>query len=75
MTTELSKKIHRPAPIVIFGYRRSGHLTRVLEALESQPLAKKSRVFIFLDGPKGIEDRADVEKVREVAQGRKWGFA
>lgn len=75
MTTDLSEKIHRPAPIVIFGYRRPGHLMRVLEALESQPLAKKSRVFIFLDGPKSIEDRADVEKVREVAQARKWNFA
>lgn len=62
-----------PAPVVIFGYRRPRHLEKVLEALSSHGPAQNTQCILYLDGPRSHREKAEVEKVREVAR-RNWGF-
>lgn len=38
------------APIILFAYNRPIHLSKALEALKSNTLAKQSLLFIFADG-------------------------
>ncbi|MBL7921779.1 MAG: methyltransferase, TIGR04325 family [Bacteroidia bacterium] len=55
------------APIVIFCYNRPVHLTKTLNALKSNVLAKESSVFIFCDGAKANATEADLKNINEVA--------
>ena len=56
------------APIVIFTYNRPLHLKKTLESLSLNELAKFSDIFIFIDGPKSIQDVVDVNSCLNVAQ-------
>lgn len=56
------------APVAVFGYRRPDHLRRVLDALQSDPLAAHTRVEIFLDGPKSFWDTIRTWRVRQAAR-------
>jgi len=63
------------APIAFFAYNRPDHAKLVLESLSRNTLANESVLFIFIDGPKpgaSEEDKAAIEKVKEVVQEKKW---
>lgn len=60
------------APIAFFSYKRPDHTLKALTALSECPLAHKSVLYIFCDGPKCPEDLDKVNKVREVVAERKW---
>lgn len=51
------------APIILFVYNRPEHTRKVIEALASNSESKRSKLFIFSDGPRG---NVDIEKVSEV---------
>ncbi|HBK30978.1 MAG TPA: glycosyl transferase [Porphyromonadaceae bacterium] len=58
-----------PAPVLLFTYNRPLHTQRTLEALRNNRLCNESELFIFSDGYKGEEDKADVEEVRRIIRG------
>lgn len=60
------------APIAFFAYKRPEHTRRALSALAECPQAGESVLYIFCDGAKQPRDRAEVERVREVAASRPW---
>lgn len=60
------------APIAIFAYRRAGHLKSMLETLSRCAEFEQSPIIVFVDGPKGDEDRSDVLAVREVLSELGW---
>lgn len=62
------------APIVLFAYRRPEHTRRTLEALAANEMASESELFVFIDGPRGEDDKGNVAEVRHLAQMTK-GFA
>jgi len=53
----------RLAPIALFVYNRPLHTQKVIEALQSNTMAKDSNLFIFSDGAKAGEEEM-VKKVR-----------
>ena len=58
------------APIVIFSYDRPDHLSKTLDALAKNDLAKVSELFIYCDGAKGSatpEQKERIQRNREVA--------
>ena len=57
------------APIVLFTYNRLEHTRKTLKALSQNDLASKSDLFIYSDGPKTLENEADVKAVREHIKG------
>lgn len=54
------------APIVLFAYNRPDCLSRALSSLRANPLAEKSDLFIFVDGPRHEKDAEPVSRVREL---------
>jgi hypothetical protein len=60
------------APIAIFAYRRAGHLKAMLETLSRCVEFEQSPVIVFVDGPKGAEDRSHVLAVRDVVSNLDW---
>ena len=61
MATEL-------APIGIFAFKRPAHLARAIASLQTNPEFLGSPLHIFCDGARGDAERADVEKVRQLAR-------
>lgn len=61
------------APIIIFAYNRPDSLKETVASLLKNPEAKDSLLFIFIDGPKNVMDKKDVDKVHEIANSIK-GF-
>ncbi|WP_289662497.1 sugar transferase [Flavobacterium panacagri] len=53
------------APIVLFTYKRLDELKKTVEALQKNPLARKSDLFIFSDAEKTDVDILIVKEVRE----------
>ena len=64
----------RAAPIALFAYNRPQHVLRTLSALQANPLAAESHLYVFSDGPKRQDDICAVEDVRKVIK-RVRGFA
>lgn len=56
------------APVALFVYKRPLHLRATLHALARNPLASKTQLFIFCDGPLGDKDRPMVTEVRVLAR-------
>ena len=57
------------SPIVVFGYNRPNHLERSLRAIESNPEAHQSDIYIFIDGPKaGKANIAIFEECKAIAE-------
>lgn len=52
------------APICLFVYNRPKETELTLNALKENYLASESELYIFCDGPKNLENRSNVEKVR-----------
>ena len=53
------------APIALFAYKRADKLKLCIEALSKNKYADKTDVYIFSDGYKGDQDKAQVEEVRD----------
>ncbi len=64
----------RPAPVVLFVYRRPRHTREALESLARNTLAPQSELFIYADGPKSADDRErrEVDDVRRLLRERPW---
>lgn len=60
------------APIVVFSYNRPSHLSRTLEALAKNDLAKESVLYIYCDGAK---PNATLEQKQRVIENRKAAHA
>lgn len=61
------------APIIIFAYNRPDSLKETVASLLKNQEAKDSLLFIFIDGPKNVMDKKDVDKVHEITNSIK-GF-
>lgn len=55
----------RPAPVILFVYRRVEHTKKAVEALLRNELAAETTLYIFADGYKNKEDKEQVLAVRE----------
>lgn len=61
------------APIVLFAFNRPLHTQATLSALERNPLAAESNLYVFCDGPRSSNDVAAVNETRDVVRSAK-GF-
>jgi hypothetical protein len=64
-----------PSPIALFVYKRPEHTLRVLTALQKNPQAAASTLFVFCDGPRegaGQEERDAIQRVRDIAGAQPW---
>lgn len=52
------------APIVLFTYNRLLELKKTIESLKKCNLYNESKIFIYSDGPKNIQDKKKVEEIR-----------
>lgn len=52
------------SPIALFVYNRLHHTQKTIEALKKNNLAGDSILYIFSDGPKDLQDKSPVRKVR-----------
>jgi hypothetical protein len=62
-----------PAPIALFAYRRPDHLRQTLAALQRNPEAARSLLYVFSDAAKDEGAAGDVAQVREILRGAR-GF-
>jgi len=62
------------APIVVFAYNRPDHLNKTLSALALNPEAIKSKLFIYIDGPKDEKGKLINSEVETVAKKYLNGF-
>lgn len=53
------------APIALFVYNRPEHTRRTIKFLQQNLLAEESRLYIFSDAAKGIDNQSLVDEVRE----------
>lgn len=60
------KKDFSLAPIAFFAYKRPIHTRKTLESLIKNELAAKSKIYVFLDGPKNNNDKHLNNKVKEI---------
>jgi hypothetical protein len=56
------------APIALFVYNRPDHMRRTLSYLQKNELAGESRLFIFSDGAKTVNDEAKITEIRQQAK-------
>ncbi|TNE75067.1 hypothetical protein EP331_00125 [bacterium] len=54
------------APIALFVYNRPNETKLVIEHLCKDDIARKSKIYVFSDGPKNKEDEGKVESVRDL---------
>ena len=57
------------APIVLFAFQRPEHTRRTIEALQRNPEARQSILWIFADGPRSERDAEKVEETRRILRG------
>jgi hypothetical protein len=62
------------APVALFAYRRPAHLARTLRALQANPEASRTELFVFSDYAKSEADAPGVNAVRDLLRGIN-GFA
>jgi len=61
-----------PAPILLFAFKRPGHIKRCLESLAQNKGSARSQLHIFIDGPKTADDVSKVEEVKKIAASQHW---
>lgn len=61
------------SPVAVFGFNRPQHLRRTLLALSLNEGAEETEVYVFIDGPRGSNDRSVFEDVIKVAK-HNYGF-
>jgi hypothetical protein len=57
------------SPVALFAYRRPAHLERTLEALQANPEASQTELFVFCDGAKNDSVSGEVDSVRNIVRG------
>ncbi|MGR3766035.1 sugar transferase [Rossellomorea sp. NS-SX7] len=57
------------APIILFCYNRPDLTAKTLSSLEKNILSPHSNLYVFVDGPKHINDRKKVEETVKVVKG------
>lgn len=62
------------APIILFAYNRIDSLSKTIESLKMNNLARYSDLYIYIDGPKNDIDKQKVEIVFKYVNGIKNGF-
>lgn len=65
----------RLAPIVLFVYNRPEHTLKTLKALQRNPLARDSVLYVFADGAHpnaSPEQLAKIAEVRRIVRAQKW---
>ena len=63
------------APVVFFAFNRPDHTLRSLTALKANPLADRSLLYIFCDGPRADESPEGIdaiEQVRRIVASDQW---
>jgi GT2 family glycosyltransferase len=60
--------MNQAAAIAVFVYRRAEHARRMLRSLLANPLALKSPIRIYCDGPRGDQDAGEVARARAVVR-------
>ena len=53
------------APIAIFAYNRPTHLRKVVESILTNRESKSSELFVFIDGPKNLQDVTKIDEIVE----------
>ena len=56
------------APIAFFAYKRPFHTRKTLESLIRNDLAAKSKIYVFIDGPKSNKDRKLNLEVKQIIE-------
>lgn len=56
------------APVAVFAYARPKHLTQLIDSLKLDQLASKTELYIFIDGARTSEQKANVNAVQTVAR-------
>jgi len=56
--------MNKLSPILLFTYKRFDVLKKTIEALQNNPLAAESDLYIFSDGPKNQEDEEIINNIR-----------
>lgn len=56
------------APIALFAFKRPYHFKKCLDSLVNCPLFRDSRLYIFIDGPRGPHDVEGVARVLDLAE-------
>lgn len=56
------------APVALFAYKRPEHLRRAVDSLVSNPLASRTALVVFCDGPRDDAAVEGVEAVRTLAR-------
>lgn len=59
-----ARSVDEPAPVALFAYRRPQHLERTVAALQRNPLAARTPLYVFCDGPVDEQARAGCREVR-----------
>ncbi|MFA5059051.1 MAG: glycosyltransferase family 2 protein [Candidatus Omnitrophota bacterium] len=60
------------SPIAFFAYNRPEHTQKSLESLAENKEFKESDLYVFIDGPKGKDDRENIERVKSIIYSRPW---
>lgn len=60
-----SSKIKDPYPVCLFVYNRLKEIKLTIDALQKNYLSEETDVYIFLDGPRNMDDEPKVEEVRK----------
>lgn len=55
------------APVALFAWRRPEHTLRTITALQRNAVAKDTRLYIFVDGPRSVNDTQLVREVLRIA--------
>jgi hypothetical protein len=56
------------APIAIFGFNRPSHLLRCINSLAKNPEAFRSKIYVFIDGPRNQMDFESVNETQKVIE-------
>ena len=63
-----SRKSSLYAPIVVFGFNRPQHTSRLLESLSANPEIHNSPIYIFIDGPRNPADEEILKSTLKVVE-------
>ena len=61
------------APVIIFAYNRPDHFLNLMNSLESNDIASKSDIYVFIDGVAENSHLDSNHKVIEISE-RDWKF-
>ena len=57
-----------PAPVALFLYKRPKLAMQTIDALSNNTLANKTKLFVFIDGPRNSDEECLINETVEVAE-------